>query len=177
MKVFGLTGWSGSGKTTLMVTLLPLLVDAGLQVSTLKHAHHAFDIDKPGKDSYRHRGAGASEVMIASRKRWALMHELRDQAEPTPDDLIARMQPVDLLLIEGFKTYPHDKLEVYRPSVGSEPLYPKDPTVVAVASDQPGLGRLNGRPLFNLADSHSIARFILDHCGFAGDEPAAAGRS
>ena len=114
MKVFGITGWSGSGKTTLMKALIPNLTARGLRVSTIKHAHHRFDVDKPGKDSYEHRAAGATEVMIGSANRWALMHELRDEPEPRLDDLIARMTPVDLLLVEGFKTEAHIKMEVYR---------------------------------------------------------------
>src|SRR5690242_4506755 len=114
MRIFGLAGWSGSGKTTLMAALLPELVSRGLTVSTVKHAHHAFDIDQPGKDSWRHRQAGAREVMIASNRRWALMHELRDEPEPTLDELLRRLSPVDLVLVEGYKGHSHPKLEVYR---------------------------------------------------------------
>jgi molybdopterin-guanine dinucleotide biosynthesis protein B len=115
MRIFGLAGWSGSGKTTLMTALIPELVSRGLSVSTLKHAHHAFDIDQPGKDSWRHRQAGAREVMISSQNRWALMHELRGAPEPTFEDLARRMSPVDLLLVEGFKRQPHPKIEIHRP--------------------------------------------------------------
>lgn len=163
MKVFGLVGWSGSGKTTLLVKLLPVLVEGGLRVSTCKHAHHAFDVDKPGKDSYRHREAGATEVMISSSDRWALMHELRDSPEPELDDIVARMSPVDLLLIEGFKRSPHEKLEIYRPALGKPMLAKSDPNVVAVASD----GAIDGGdlPILDLNDVKAIAAFIVAHCG------------
>lgn len=135
MKVFGLAGWSGSGKTTLVVKLLPELIGRGFSVSTIKHTHHSFDIDKPGKDSYEHRLAGASEVMISSSVRWALLRELRGEPEPDLKALIARMTPVDILLVEGFKAYPHPKLEIYRPALGKPMLCLNDPHVVAVASD------------------------------------------
>src|ERR1700734_4070661 len=111
MRIFGLAGWSGSGKTTLLTALIPELRARRLTVSTVKHAHHEFDVDKPGKDSWRHREAGATEVMVASARRWALMHELRDAPEPSLDELVAYMSPVDLLIIEGFKRYPHPKIE------------------------------------------------------------------
>ena len=119
MKIFGLAGWSGSGKTTLVQQLLPVFVARGVTVSTMKHAHHAFDVDKPGKDSYVHREAGATEVLVTSSKRWALMHENRNEPEPDMADLINHMTPVDLLLVEGFKAHAHDKLEIHRPSVGT----------------------------------------------------------
>lgn len=163
MKIFGIAGWSGSGKTTLLRVLIPALVARGLSVSTMKHAHHAFDVDQPGKDSYEHRKAGASEVMISSANRWALMHELRGAAEPATSDLIRHMTPVDLLLIEGFKTERHAKLEVHRPALGKTPLYPDDPTVVAVASDAPIAGLT--LPRLDLNDIESIADFIVGHCG------------
>jgi len=163
MKVFGLVGWSGSGKTTLMVELLPLLVGRGLRVSTCKHAHHAFDVDKPGKDSYRHRTAGATEVMISSSYRWALMHELRDSPEPELDEIVARMTPVDLLLVEGFKRNPQNKMEIYRPALGKPMLAAEDDTVVAVASDGPVDGI--GVPVLDLNDPEVIAAFIVAHCG------------
>src|SRR6266850_2607845 len=134
MRIFGLAGWSGSGKTTLLTAVIPDLVARGLRVSTIKHAHHEFDIDRPGKDSWRHREAGAYEVMVASARRWAIMHELRGAPEPTLDELVARMSPVDLLLVEGWKHHPHPKLEVHRPSLGKPLLYPDDPHVVAIAS-------------------------------------------
>ncbi|HSE77159.1 MAG TPA: molybdopterin-guanine dinucleotide biosynthesis protein B [Alphaproteobacteria bacterium] len=162
MKIFGLAGWSGSGKTTLMVRLIPEIVVRGLRVSTMKHAHHDFDIDQPGKDSYEHRAAGASEVMISSARRFALMHELRGAPEPPVEELIRQMTPVDLLLIEGFKAHGHDKLEVHRPSLGKKLLSPDDPRIVAVASDAPVPGLRV--PLLDLDDVPVIAEFILAHC-------------
>ena len=164
MRIFGLAGWSGSGKTTLMTALIPELVSRGLSVSTLKHAHHAFDIDQPGKDSWRHRQAGAREVMISSQNRWALMHELRGTPEATFEDLARRMNPVDVLLVEGFKRHPHPKIEIHRPSLGKPLLHPEDPWIVAIASDEmlPGL-RL---PWLPLSDASAVATFILGH-----DEP------
>ena len=165
MKVFGLTGWSDSGKTTLMVELIRLVTEHGLRVSTIKHAHHAFDIDRPGKDSYRHREAGATEVLISSDTRWALMHELRGDSEAGFEALIGRLAPVDLVLIEGFKSHAHDKLEVFRPSVGKPMLWPYDPAIVAVASDEP----LSGVPVpvLPLNDPPAIAAFILHRTGLA----------
>lgn len=164
MRIFGLAGWSGSGKTTLMTALIPELVSRGLSVSTLKHAHHTFDVDQPGKDSWRHRQAGAWEVMISSQNRWALMQELRGAPEPTFEDLARRMSPVDLLLVEGFKRHPHPKIEIHRPSLGKPLLHPEDPWIVAIASDEmlPEL-RL---PLLPLSDASAVATFILSH-----DEP------
>ena len=163
MKVFGIAGWSGSGKTTLMVKLLPELTGRGLSVSTMKHTHHNFDIDKPGKDSHEHRVAGASEVMIASSARWALLHEHRGAVEPDMDALIARMTPVDLLLIEGFKFHRHPKLEVFRPAIGKPMLNGEDPSVVAVASDGaiPDLKV----PRFDMNDAVGIAGFIVAYIG------------
>ena len=118
MRIFGLAGWSCSGKTTLLVKLIPALIARGMTVSTIKHAHHAFDIDQPGKDSYAHRTAGATEVMISSVQRFALMHELRGAPEPSLDQLVARMSPVDLVLVEGFREHAYDKIEVHRPALG-----------------------------------------------------------
>jgi len=163
MRIFGLAGWSGSGKTTLLAGLIPELVARGLSVSTIKHAHHEFDIDRPGKDSWRHRQAGAAEVMVASARRWALMHELRGLPEPSLDELVAQMSPVDLLLVEGFKRQPHPKLEVHRPSLGKPLIYPDDPHVVAIASDEPFAAPL---PLLPLGDAGAVAAFITDHLGF-----------
>ncbi len=134
MKVLGLVGWSGSGKTTLLTAMLPLLRARGLRVSTIKHAHHGFDIDRPGKDSYRHRAAGAHEVLVASGTRWALLHEL-DGAEPRLEDLLRRLSPVDLVLVEGFKSGTCAKLEVHRPALGQPPIWPGRADIVAVASD------------------------------------------
>jgi len=164
MRIFGLAGWSGSGKTTLLAALIPELVARGLSVSTIKHAHHEFDVDRPGKDSWRHREAGATEVMVASSRRWALMHELRDAPEPSLDELVARMSPVDLLLVEGFKRQPHAKLEVHRPSLGMPLIYPGDPHVVAIATDEPFAAPL---PLLPLGDAGAIAAFLTDHLGLA----------
>ena len=161
MRVFGLAGWSGSGKTTLITALIPELLARGITVSTLKHAHHAFDVDQPGKDSWRHRQAGAREVMISSQNRWALMCELRGVPEPAFEELVRRMSPVDLLLVEGFKHHPHPKIEVYRPSLGKPLLHPGDPLIVAIASDEmlPGLSL----PWLPLSDTHAVATFILGH--------------
>ena len=162
MRVFGLAGWSGSGKTTLLTRLIPALVARGVSVSTVKHAHHAFDIDQPGKDSWKHRQAGASEVLIASAARWALMHEHRGAREPGLAELLAHMTPVDLVIVEGFKREPFPKLEIHRPSVGKPLIHPDDPDIVAVASDAPIAGlRL---PALALDDIDGIASFILAHC-------------
>jgi molybdopterin-guanine dinucleotide biosynthesis protein B len=136
VRLIGLAGWSGSGKTTLLVKLLPALNARGRTVSTLKHAHHAFDIDTPGKDSHNHRLAGASEVLISSARRWALMHELRGEREPTLAELVPHLSPVDLVVVEGFKTETHAKLEVHRAALGKPLLYPNDPHIVALASDE-----------------------------------------
>ncbi len=160
MRIFGVAGWSGSGKTTLLIQIIPLLVARGLTVSTIKHAHHEFDIDRPGKDSWRHRQAGATEVMIASARRWALMHELRGAPEPTLEELAAHITPVDLLLVEGFKRHPHPKIEVHRPSLGKPLLYPDDPTVVAIAADEPLAAPV---PLLPLGDPPAVAAFIAEH--------------
>ena len=161
MKIFGLAGWSGSGKTTLVVRLLPELISRGYSVSTVKHAHHDFDIDKPGKDSFEHRHAGATEVMVTSARRWALMHENRGAPEPSVAEIAARMTPVDLLLIEGFKRHAHPKLEIHRPSTGHELLCRDDPHIVAVASDAP-LPDVT-LPVLDLNDVPGIADFIAAH--------------
>lgn len=159
MKIFGIAGWSGSGKTTLLTKLIPALIARGVTVSTIKHAHHEFDVDKPGKDSYRHREAGASEVLVTSTRRWALMHEFTEHREPVLDELVSRLSPVDLVLVEGFKFDRHPKLEIHRPSIGKALLSPQDEFVVAVASDEklPGLKV----PLLDLNDIEGIAEFIL----------------
>ena len=162
MRIFGLAGWSGSGKTTLLTRLLPELTRHGLSVSTVKHAHHSFDPDQEGKDSWRHREAGASEVMIATARRWALIHEHRGAAEPPLEVLLGRMSPVDLVLVEGFKRGSHAKLEVHRPALGKPLLCREDPHIVALASDAPVAGV--AVPVFALGDIAGIARFILDHC-------------
>ena len=168
MKIFGIAGWSGSGKTSLMVRLLPELIGMGLRVSTMKHAHHAFDVDQPGKDSYNHREAGASEVMITSANRWALMHENRGADEPSINELVQHMTPVDLLLIEGFKWSPHPKLEVFRRATGKPLLALEDAHVVAVASDEP-VPEVS-IPVLNLNRADVIARFLVTHCGMQDPE-------
>lgn len=175
MKIFGLAGWSGSGKTTLVQLLLPALVARGVTVSTMKHAHHAFDVDKPGKDSYVHREAGATEVLITSAKRWALMHENRSEPEPEMADLIKHMSPVDLLLVEGFKAHSHDKLEIHRPSIGKPLLANEDPHIVAIATDDAdGVRTAAARnvPILDLNDVPSIADFVIDRCDLAQSKQA-----
>jgi molybdopterin-guanine dinucleotide biosynthesis protein MobB len=168
---FGLAGWSGSGKTTLVRALIPALVARGVRVSTVKHAHHDFDVDQPGKDSYEHRQAGAGEVLVSSAKRWALMHEHRGEPEPTLDELLAKLGPCDLVLVEGFKGETHPKLEVHRPSVGKPRLAGEVPGVVAVASDE--ALDAGGLPLLDLSDVAAIADFILAYTGLA---PASGSR-
>jgi molybdopterin-guanine dinucleotide biosynthesis protein MobB len=157
-RLLGVAGWSGSGKTTLITRLLPLLTARGLSVSTLKHVHHAVDLDRPGKDTFRHREAGAVEVMMVSQDRWALLHELRGADPPPLDRLLAHLSPVDLVLAEGFKTAPHPKIEVHRPALGKPALYPDDPMVIAVASD----AALPGCPLpvLPLDAPEAIADFV-----------------
>ena len=172
MRVFGLAGWSGSGKTTLMTQLLPALLRRGVSVSTIKHAHHDFDVDQPGKDSYRHREAGAFEVMISSDRRWALMHELRGAAEPALDDLLRHMSPVDLVIAEGFKRASHPKLEIHRPALGKPLLAGEDKNIVAVASDLPIAGL--AVPRFALDQVDAIAAFIIEYCRLAVKEIGAA---
>ncbi len=137
MRVIGLAGWSGSGKTTLITKVIPVLAGRGLKVATVKHAHHDFDIDQPGKDSWLHRAAGASEVIVASSRRFALIHELRGEPEPPLEDILAKLSPADLIIVEGFKRHAHPKLEVYRVSVGKPLLHPDDDCIVAIASDAP----------------------------------------
>jgi molybdopterin-guanine dinucleotide biosynthesis protein B len=162
MKVLGLAGWSGSGKTTLLVALLPLFRARGVTVSTIKHAHHGFDLDRPGKDSFRHRAAGAHEVLVASEARWALLHENAGEAMDFAG-LFARLSPVDLVLVEGFKRAPYPKIEVFRPALGKPPLWPEEPDIVAVASDTalPGCDR----PLLPLDAPEAIAHWALHHLG------------
>ena len=165
MKIFGIAGWSGSGKTTLVVSLIPILVGRGLRVSTMKHAHHSFEIDRPGKDSHRHRQSGATEVVVTSGERWVLMHELRDSPEPSIEALIEHMTPVDLLLIEGFKHQDHDKLEVHRAGLGKPLLFPEDRHIVAVASDNPIPDA--SVAVLDLNDVSAIADFVIAHCGLS----------
>ena len=167
MRVLGLAGWSGSGKTTLVCKLIPALVERGLRVSTMKHAHHNFDVDKPGKDSYEHRAAGATEVLVSSANRWALMHENRSAPEADTETLMAHMTAVDLLIIEGFKREQHEKIEIHRPSLGHPLLAAGDPQIVAIASDAPvpEAARLNGGlPVIDLNDIEALADFVVEHC-------------
>ena len=161
VRVFGFAGWSGSGKTTLIEALVPLLVARGLRVSLVKHAHHEFDIDHPGKDSWRHRAAGCTEVLVTSAVRWALMHELRGAEELTLGAAIARLAPCDIVLIEGWKRSALPKLEVWRETVGKPLLYPDDPNVVGIATDAPE--RLQtALPTFALSDPAAIATFVAE---------------
>jgi molybdopterin-guanine dinucleotide biosynthesis adapter protein len=164
LKVFGFAAYSGSGKTTLIENLVPLLVARGLNVSVIKHAHHAFDVDRPGKDSYRHRQAGASEVLVSSGARWALMHELRNESEPELQALLERLSPCDLVLVEGFKKQPIPKIEIHRLAAGTPLLFPDDPHIVALATD----ARIStGLPTFALEDYTGITGFMLKHLGLA----------
>ncbi len=160
MKTFGFAGWSGSGKTTLIEKLIPLFVKRGIRVSLIKHAHHSFDIDVPGKDSHRHRQAGATEVLVTSSRRWVLMHELRGAKEPAFEDQLKHLSPCDLVIVEGFKFAPIPKLEVWRAQTGEALLHPNDPHIVAVASDAKVDTKL---PLLDLNDHEAIASFIAGH--------------
>jgi molybdopterin-guanine dinucleotide biosynthesis protein B len=160
MKIFGIAGYSGAGKTTLIEKLIPIFVGGGMTVSLIKHAHHTFDVDEPGRDSYRHRQAGCTEVLVSSSVRWALMHELRGAPEPSLQQMIRHISPCDLLLIEGYKRERIAKLEVYRGIVGEAPMFPHDPHIRAVASDT----RVDtSLPQFDLRDYASIAAFIAQH--------------
>jgi molybdopterin-guanine dinucleotide biosynthesis protein B len=137
MRIIGLAGWSGSGKTTLVTKVIPVLVKRGLNVATVKHAHHEFDTDQPGKDSWLHRQAGASEVAIVSSRRWAIVHELGQDSEPPLSEMLKKLSAADIVIIEGFKRHPHPKLEVYRAVIGKPLLHPDDDCIVAVATDAP----------------------------------------
>lgn len=164
-RVFGFAGWSGSGKTTLIEQVIAEFARRRVRVSLIKHAHHGFDVDIPGKDSYRHRVAGATEVLVTSGKRWALMHELRDEPEPGLRETLAHFAPCDLVLVEGFKREPIPKLEIWRSALGKPILFPTDPSVIALASDdalpsvivEPAITR------FGLSDIAAIATFALEH--------------
>jgi molybdopterin-guanine dinucleotide biosynthesis protein B len=160
VKIFGFAGWSGSGKTTLIEKLIPRFVRRGLRVSLIKHAHHTFDVDTPGKDSYRHRHAGAAEVLVTSSRRWVLMHELRGAHEPSFDEQVKRLSPCDLLLVEGFKFAPIPKLEVWRRETGEPLLHPNDPHIVAIATDAAVETKL---PQLDLDQDEAIADFIVKH--------------
>ena len=166
MRIIGLAGWSGSGKTTLLAKLIPRITARGLTVSTVKHAHHAFDLDQPGKDSHSHRLAGATEVVIGAATRWALVHELRGAPEPTLRELLAKLAPVDLVVVEGYKREPHPKLEVHRAAVGKPLLQPDDPHIVAIASDLPIPAA--AVPVVSLDDIEAIADIVLRHAAPPG---------
>jgi molybdopterin-guanine dinucleotide biosynthesis adapter protein len=159
MRILGLAGWSGSGKTTLLAKIIPRLVERGLTVSTVKHAHHGFDVDTPGKDSHAHRMAGATEVLVASGRRWALMHELRTAGEPTIYELLAKMSPVDLVLIEGFKSARHARIEVYRSEVGKPAFHPENPYVAGIVSDTPFPDA--GCPVVDIDDVEGVVELVL----------------
>ena len=164
MQIFGFAGWSGSGKTTLIERLIPVLVRRGCRVSLVKHAHHEFDIDQPGKDSWRHRQAGCTEVLVSSGVRWALMHELRGVAELTLPEALDHLAPCDLVLIEGYKTSPLPKLEVWRPAVGKALLHPGDLHIAGLATDDPPAARAStALPVFALDEVDEIATFVLEH--------------
>jgi molybdopterin-guanine dinucleotide biosynthesis protein B len=175
--VLGLVGWSGAGKTTLLTKLIPLLVGRGMRIATLKHAHHAFDVDQPGKDSHEHRKAGASEVIVSSSRRWALMHEIGDGKEATLAELLRRVSPCDLVLVEGFKSERHSKMEVFRQAVGKSPLHPGDRRIVAVASDQPlpdaGIPVVDLNDIAAVADTVCASAQSLDSVLAALDMPPA----
>ncbi|WP_448954706.1 molybdopterin-guanine dinucleotide biosynthesis protein B [Labrys neptuniae] len=158
MRLMGLSGWSGAGKTTLITALIPALRRRGLTVSTVKHAHHAFDVDKPGKDSYIHRESGAREVLVASAHRFALMHELRGAPEPSLAELLTRLSPVDLVIVEGFKRDPHPKIEVHRTATDKDYIYPDDPYIRAIATDAPGPFPMQR---FDLDDIEGIAEWVI----------------
>ncbi len=162
MNIYGIVGWKNAGKTGLMERLVTEMTSRGLRVSTVKHAHHSFDVDHPGKDSHRHRIAGATEVLLASRNRFALMHELRDAPEPTLSMLLERLSPVDLVLIEGYKRDAHPKVEAHRASTGNPLIASGDPTIRAVASDT---AMVLDRPVFDLNDTVAVADFILSEVG------------
>ncbi|WP_018607300.1 molybdopterin-guanine dinucleotide biosynthesis protein B [Uliginosibacterium gangwonense] len=164
MKAFGFAGWSGSGKTTLIEQLIPLLIARGLRVSLVKHTHHGFDLDRPGKDSHRFRTAGAAEVMLAGAHRWALMRELDESQPPSLDELIARLAPCDLVVVEGFKTADLPKIEVYRPAVGKPFFHADCPNVLAIASD---VALDVGLPVLDLNNPPEIADFVLNYTGLA----------
>ena len=158
--VLGLVGWSGSGKTTLLTRLIPLLVARGMRIATIKHAHHDFDVDVPGKDSHEHRRSGASEVIVSSARRWAQMHELHGEPEPTLSALLRRVSPCELILVEGFKREQHPKLEIYRAAEGKPPLFPTDARILAIASDVAPAAPCP--PWVDLNDAVAVSRCVLD---------------
>jgi molybdopterin-guanine dinucleotide biosynthesis protein B len=162
-KIIGITGWSGSGKTSLIVRLIPELTKRGLSIATVKHAHHEFDIDKPSKDSYQHRMAGATEVVVSSARRWAIIHENRDDPEPSLEEILAKISPVDIVLVEGYKTESHFKIEVHRQTTDQDLICRQNNTIVAVASD----ARITGLniPVIDLNDTAMVAEFIAAQFG------------
>lgn len=160
MKAIGLAGWSGAGKTTLIERVLPVLRARGLRISTLKHAHHRFDMDQEGKDSFRHRHAGAQEVLIASAGRWALLHELRDDPEPSLEDLLGKLAPVDLVIMEGWRNGSHAKVEVWRKDNGKDLLYPNDPAIAGLITDTPLADA--GIACVDRADIQAVADMLLN---------------
>ncbi|QJR15068.1 molybdopterin-guanine dinucleotide biosynthesis protein B [Usitatibacter palustris] len=162
MKLIGIAGFSGNGKTTLIEKLVPIFVREGLKVSLIKHAHHEFDVDKPGKDSHRHRQAGCTEVLVSSSRRWALMHELRSVSEPTLPELLSHFSPCDLVIVEGYKHADIPKVEVHRKDANSPTLHPEDANVVAVATDEALPTKL---PQFSIDDAEAIASFVIKHLG------------
>jgi len=177
MRVIGLAGWSGAGKTTLLTKVIPRLVARALRISTVKHAHHGFDVDQPGKDSHSHRAAGATEVLVSSANRWALMHELREEEEPSLYVLLRALSPVDLVIVEGFKTALHAKIEVYRKDVGKKPLHPDNPFFVGIVSDTPFPDAK--RPVVSIDDIDAVVELMLERAedidkvlGRAGTSPS-----
>src|SRR5882757_8641195 len=170
MKVIGLAGWSGAGKTTLLTRVIPRLLAEGLRVSVIKHAHHSFDVDVPGKDSWVHRQSGAEEVLVTSVKRWALMHELRDAPEPRLPELLQKMSPVDLVVIEGFKSEPHRKIEVHRKANGKPPLFPGDPAIAGIVTDAEIETAL---PVAHLDDTAAVAAMMRTYAMSVEDVLAA----
>ena len=164
MKVIGFAGWSGSGKTTLIERVIGIVTARGIRVSLIKHAHHAFDVDHEGKDSWRHRHAGCGEVLISSGKRWALMHELKAEPEPTLDELLAKLSDCDLAIVEGFKRAPIPKVEIYRESLGKPKLFPGDSHIIAVVTDSDVDTAL---PCVDINNPEAVADFVLEHCGLS----------
>jgi molybdopterin-guanine dinucleotide biosynthesis protein B len=179
MRLIGLAGWSGAGKTTLLASVIPAIRRRGLTVSTVKHAHHSFDVDTPGKDSHTHRLAGASEVLVSSRHRFALMHELREEPEPGLADLLRRLSPVDLVLVEGFKADPHPKLEIHRIGTGKPFLHPQDDWIRAIATDAPGpypiprfdLDAVDAIAGWMIEEAHPLEQFLADRRRSAMETP------
>jgi molybdopterin-guanine dinucleotide biosynthesis protein B len=167
MRIFGFAGWSGSGKTTLLEKMIPRLVARGLRVSAIKHAHHDFDVDMPGKDSYRHRHAGCQQVLVSSANRWALMHELRGEDELTLEEALARLAPCDLVLIEGYKRSTLPKLEIHRSALGKPLLHPSDRHIVALATDSPAGAAGRPLPVFALDAYDMLATFVEERAVYA----------